>query len=539
VNLRIQVLPLRGSPLVEDYLAGRGAAPSFYQGRPRDPAAFRAKLDEVTERFDRTARERAAAALRPTSPAAAERLRRFVEEGGAVVTTGQQTGLFTGPMYTVHKILTAIRLAEELERELGVVVLPVFWSASEDHDFAEVNHADTVDRRRGEVVRIAVEHFASDGPWPRPMSETVLGPDVEAAVDQFSEIVAEYGDAGGMLRRIRDAYRPRATIAGAFLEVVTELFAGFDLLVTDAADPALKAASLPVLLGEAEHAAEHERRLMDTTERLQRAGYAGQVAVLPDAANLFWHGPRGRERLQRVDGAWEAPEARRRFTDAELRAEIEANPVAFSPNVFLRPVVESYVFPTLAYVAGPGETAYFAQVRPLFESFGIRMPIVFPRMSAVLVPREADEALAEAGLEMGDLRAPMHQVAQRVARDRVPEDVARGLAALRSAIVDGYARLIEAARQVDRTLDGALGAARNRALLGAADAEQKVLRQLKKRDAELLRAVEVARAHLCPGGIPQERVLNVFPYLAAYGQSLLADLAARADVALEPAPVHA
>jgi uncharacterized protein YllA (UPF0747 family) len=193
------------------------------------------------------------------------------------------------------------------------------------------------------------------------------------------------------------------------------------------------------------------------------------------------------------------------------------------------------VFPTLAYVAGPGETAYFAQIRPLFEAFGIHMPVVFPRMSAALVPEEADAALAEAGLEMTDLRPPMHEIAQRMARQRLPADVSRRMDALRRGIVDGYAAAIDAAAAVDPTLAGALGAARNRALLGAGDAERKILRAIKRRDADLLRRVELARAHLYPNGAPQERMLNVFPYLTAYGPDLLRDLAARADVRLEPA----
>jgi bacillithiol biosynthesis cysteine-adding enzyme BshC len=534
VNLRIQVLSPRGSPLVEDYLAGRGAAPSFYQGRPRDPAAFRAKLADVSGRFDRAARERAAAAVRPTSARAAERLRRFVEEGGAMVTTGQQTGLFTGPLYTPLKILTAIRLAEELERELGVIVLPLFWAASEDHDVAEVDHAHTVDRRAGKVVRLAVEHT---DPRPVPMSEMALGRDVESAIDALGKIAGEYGGYAEWLRSVRGSYRHGATIASAFRATVEQLFAGFDLLVTDAADPALKAASLPVLQGEAERAPEHERMLADASRQITEAGYTAQVPVLPDAANLFWHGPQGRERLHRGEGGWVAAEARRTFGDTELVEEIRANPGAFSPNVFLRPVVESWVFPTLAYVAGPGETAYFAQIRPLFEAFGIRMPVVFPRMSAALVPEEADAALAEAGLEIADLRPPMHEIADRIARDRVPAELRRRLEELRRGIVDGYAGAIEAVGEVDPTLKGALGAARNRALLGAGDSERKILRAIKRRDSALIRAVEIARAHLYPDGIPQERLLTLFPYLSAYGPDLLTDLAAHADVALERDPV--
>ncbi|HET6765097.1 MAG TPA: bacillithiol biosynthesis cysteine-adding enzyme BshC, partial [Longimicrobiaceae bacterium] len=389
---------------------------------------------------------------------------------------------------------------------------------------------DTVDRRAGKVRRVRVEHTTS---VPVPMSEMVLGGDVESVAGELREVIEGYGGSADWLTPILAPYRPGATVAGSFRETVEKLFAGFDLLVTDAADPALKLVSLPVLLGEAEHAAEHERALLDATRQLEAAGYAGQVAVLPDAANLFWHGPAGRERLHRAGDGWEAKEARRRFTHAELMDEIRATPGAFSPNVFLRPVVESSVFPTLAYVAGPGETAYFAQIRPLFQAFGIRMPIVFPRMSAVLVPEEADAALAEAGLAVDDLKPPVHEIVERIARERVPQDVRDRLTALRAGIVDGYAGLIEAAQEVDPNLSAALGAARNRALLGAGDAERKILRHLKRRDGELTQAVELAKAHLYPNGVPQERLLNIFPYLAANGPDLLRDLAAQADVGLE------
>jgi len=135
------VAQARSNRLVDDYLAGASRAAAFYEGNPRDPGAWTAKLAEVRARFGRAERERAASALTPTSARADERLRRFVDEGGAMVTTGQQAGLFTGPLYTVHKVLSTIRLAEALERELGEIVLPVFWAASEDHDFAEVSHA--------------------------------------------------------------------------------------------------------------------------------------------------------------------------------------------------------------------------------------------------------------------------------------------------------------------------------------------------------------------------------------------------------------
>lgn len=530
MKLRIQVQPLRGSALVEDYLRGAEPAASFFAGRPGDPGAFRRKLEETRARFGRAEREAAAAALRPTSPEAAARLARFVEEGGAMVTTGQQAALFASPLYTIHKILSAVRLAGALEEELGVVVLPVFWVASEDHDWAEAAETHVTDAA-GELRRIAVSPTDARA---LPMSEMRFGSDVETACSKLSEAVATFGDDAGWLARVRDAYRPGATVAGAFRETIEALFAPFDLLVTDAADPALKAASLPVLLGELEGAEENERVVAERSAALAEAGYATQVTVMEEATNLFFHGPKGRERLQRDGrGGFVAKESKRHFTAGEAGAALRAEPGRFSPNVFLRPVVESAVFPTLAYVAGPGETAYFAQVGPLFERFGILPPVVFPRFSATLVPEEADATLAELGMAMEELRPPLHEVVQAVARRRLPVPVREQIVALRRAIVEEYAGLIEAAHGIDPVLDGALGAARNRSLLEAAAAERKILAHLKRRDQRLARAVEHARNHLFPGGVPQERVLNLFPYLAAYGPGLLHDLAERMVVRWE------
>ncbi|HEU4453142.1 MAG TPA: bacillithiol biosynthesis cysteine-adding enzyme BshC [Longimicrobium sp.] len=535
LSLRIQVEPLRGSRLVRDLLAGSPALAAFYDGFPLDPAAYRAKLDEVRSRFDRLARERAAAALRPTSDAAAERLRRFVEEGGAMVTTGQQAGLFTGPLYTVHKILTAVRLAEALERELGVVVLPVFWAASEDHDFAEVNHAFAVSGD-GDLHRVAVSATTS---IPVPMSEMRLGEDVESALGKFAQTIGIDGDRHPDLMSIpADAYRPGETVGEAFMGAIVRLFAGFDLCVTHAADPAVKRASAWVMVGELERAAEHERLVVRQTERLGTAGYAAPVTVVEGAANVFYHGPAGRERLAREDGAFVAADARRRFSLDDLRAIAETEPETLSPNVFLRPVVESAAFPTLAYVGGPAETAYFGQIRPLFESFGIRMPLVFPRFGATIVPEEVDEARGGIEIEDADLALPEHEIWERVARRHLPEEIARRVGALQSMLIEEFGRLMDAAEEIDWNLDLAIGTRRNRAMLEVAKADRTIVRHFKQRNPELHRAMRLIRNHLRPNGIPQERVLTVFQYLAREPR-LLERLAEGMTVELRREPVPA
>jgi bacillithiol synthase len=527
LRLEIEVTPLRGSRLVDDYRAGRPQAARFFSGNPEDLGAFRAKLDEVRRRFGRAERETAAAAVRPTSAGAAARLERFVREGGAMVTTGQQAGLFTGPMYTIHKILTAIRLADELEQALGIVVLPVFWSASEDHDFAEVNHADVVDGA-GKLRRLAVQ---PTDPRPLPMSEMRLGEDVEAVAGELREVLSSHGCTDVDLTRFLDSYRAGSTVAEAFRETIVRLFAGFDLLVTEASNPRLKRASLPILLGAVQDAGEHERLLRERTAEIEAAGYAAPVTVMPDAANVFFHGPEGRERLARAGGGWTAPAAGFRFSAEEVATRMQSDPGAFSPNVFLRPVVEAAVFPTLAYVGGPAETAYFAQIGPLFRAFGIRPPVAFPRLSVRIVPEPAARKAAALEVTDDELRLPEHELLATLAKRRLPAAVRERLHALRVALVDGFGELMDATREIDPNLDGAVGARRNRALLAVADAEGKVLAHFKKSDPGLAADLPFVRSHLAPRGIPQERLLNVFPYLALQ-PTLLADIAARMKIGL-------
>jgi bacillithiol biosynthesis cysteine-adding enzyme BshC len=528
LTLTIEVQPLGGSRLVDDYRAGRPDAARFFSGHPADLRAFRTKLDEVRRRFGRAERENAAAAVRPTSPRAAERLARFVEEGGAMVTTGQQAGLFTGPMYTIHKILTAIRLSEALEERLGVVVLPVFWAASEDHDFAEANHAYVTDGA-GKLRRLAV---AATDPRPLPMSEMRLGEDVETLSGELGEVLSSPGNNAVDLRDILAPYRAGAPVAEAFRGTIERLFADFDLLVTDAADPHVKRASLPVLLGDVEHAAEHERLLRARTGELEAAGYSAPVTVMEDAANVFFHGPAGRERLARAGEGWTAREAGIRFTAEEIAERMRAEPGAFSPNVFLRPVAESAAFPTLAYVGGPAETAYFAQIAPLFQAFGILPPIAYPRFSARLVPDAVARKAEELGVTDEDLRLPEHELVSLLARRRLPAEVSERLRALRTALVEGFGGVMDAARGIDANLDGAIGSRRNRALLAVSDAEAKILSHAKKNDRGITRDLPLVRNHLMPLGTPQERVLNVFPYLAMR-PTLLRDLAERMEVRFE------
>jgi bacillithiol synthase len=513
--------PLEAPALVHDYLRG-GDATSFYSGDPRSLSTFSRRAEAVMGRFGAAERRRAAACLRSTSSEAEARLERWVRSGGMVVTTGQQAGLFGGPLYTLYKALTAARHAAAFEELLGVPVLPVFWVASEDHDWAEVNHVMVPDLPTGELRRCALPGEGTG----RSMSETHLGDGVQEALRGATQLIQGERHAEQLLRWLRDGYHPGARMSDAFAELMMHLLAPHGVYLADAAAPALKAASAGVLLRALEDPA-GERSVAEDSARLERAGFHPQVAVIDGAPLLFHHGESGRERLLRTRLGIRTAGGGDRPVD-EVGEELAAHPGRFSPNVHLRPVVESAVFPVLTYVGGPAEIAYFAQTAGLFRSHGMEPPPVLPRASFLLVPEEARSRLDRIDLDVEALRGPEAELAQRLLRERIPGAAREALDSLRAGAVEGFRALMEGAN-VDPPTRLALGAQRNLALAAVDRAERKLLRGLRRREVKLLDDLRAARVLLRPDGAPQERVHSILPYLAREGEGLLARLAERVE----------
>jgi len=514
---------------VNDYIRGHAALGPFFPGFPWDADAYRRKADELRTRFDPSHLARLAHAITPTSDAAAERLARIAKGEGFVVTTGQQTGLFTGPLYTIHKTLSAIALARALETVLDVPVAPLFWVASDDHDWDEVNHADFLDQENN-LRRVEL----SPGSDRRPsMGRRALGREIESALDQLTEILPDSDFRGGLLESLRAAYRPEQTVAQAFTRVVQDLFAPFDLLVTDAQDPVVRELGAPVVRRELAGAAEHERALAAQTARLVDLGRDAQVSIIEGATNVFYEDEHGRERILRDGGGWVLRASHRRMTDAELWDLFERDRDGFSANVLLRPVVESHVFPTLAYVAGPGELRYLAQTGCLFEAHGVGMPLVFPRFGVTLVETKVRKVLDKLGLDLDAFERPVHEVAAEYVREEMPESATAALSSLRQSIQEGYQQLFDAAKPVDPTLKGPIFHARNASFQALSDAEKKIRQHVRQQEEIAVEQIQKAFDNLRPHNKPQERVLNVYQYLSRYGRGLLEDILGRMNVQLD------
>ena len=311
------------------------------------------------------------------------------------------------------------------------------------------------------------------------------------------------------------------TLADGFHAVLGEVLGPRGLLLTDAADPVVKAESLGLLLDELERGEAYEAVLRETAAELEAAGFELQVPLIEGALNVFLEGPAGRERLYREDGGYRLRTSGDGLSLEDIRARADADPLALSPGVLLRPVVESAVFPTLAYVGGPGECAYFAQLRAYFRAHGIRMPVFYPRHSVTVVEAKIRKVLDKFGLRIEELSRPFHEIAAARAREEMPEGVRKALGELRGAIASGVAKVQKEVSTLDPTLKGTAQHVRSQAFAALDELERKVLQAVKREHEIALSQMEKAQLHLFPRGVPAERVQSPFYFLTRYGGTFL------------------
>jgi uncharacterized protein YllA (UPF0747 family) len=412
-----------------------------------------------------------------------------------VVTTGQQPGLFTGPLYTIYKALSAIALAARLERAWGVPVVPVFWVAGDDHDFAEANHA-TVLNAAGVPVHIVLRERPPEAPaWT--MARERCGPEIAQALERLRTETADSEFKAAVLAWLEASYTPDASLADAFAGALHALLGPRGLVISRPYLPAVKREMAPWLL-----------RGLDLTLD------DGLTPVLVEASL-------GRDRLRRDGNDFVTRRSGERFTRADLTRIADEAPERLSPNVLLRPVIEAALWPTVAYVAGPGELAYLSDTGPLYRALDVVPQTPVPRWSGVLVESRVEKVLEKHGLKPEDFAGPPGAVESRLVRDQLPADVAEALEGMQRELRTSYERLSGGVAKVDPTLERTVESARNAALSGMREIEKKLVASLKRTSDSLVGQVTRARSALYPDGAPQERTLTYASMAVRYGPELL------------------
>ena len=445
------------------------------------------------------------------------------------IVTGQQVGLFTGPVLTIYKALTALRLSEEM-RHRGINAVPIFWMASDDHDLAEITQIAVCDpgaNTRRLDARPAL--FGKAALPPHPVGTIRLPESIERVLEEYAASFAGLELGETVRTQLASAYRPGNTFAGAFGRLMTDFLRGRGLVQFDPRDPDAKRLAAPVLLKALQEVQGLRTRLAERIRALEHSGLQAQVPALPRATLVFYEAEGERRLLVTKDGGFAIKDAGRNIGLEELSELARSAPERFSPNVLLRPVVQDHLFPTIAYVGGPAEISYFAEVEPLYRFYDRPMPVVWPRSSFTVLDEQICSNLERRGLQLEDCFQGDRHVTAEILKSVRPKCETL-LAALHERAEQGLSALKSNLSSVDPSLGPAADTIQRKLLHRVGSLRTRFINYEMRRDTVLADEVRSLMSHCCPNGNLQERELGAACLLARYGPPLLDTLYRQIDL---------
>lgn len=441
-----------------------------------------------------------------------QNIHRLGQPDAVVVATGQQVGLFTGPLYTIYKALTMIKLSKELAEKLRTTVVPVFYLVSEDHDFTEVKWAGMIDKEN----RFQRLLFQPLGLTERtPVSDIALETGINDTMALLESGTHDTEFKDEVLAQLRSCYRIDFHFHTAFARYFHRLFAKYGIVMLDAADSRLKALVSPVFERELE-----EQITIHTMKRSNAAlaalGYPIQVPVQEHRPSVFIL-KNGRHALERRGDCYIDLNSKQSFSVADLLLQVET----LSPKVGLRPIVQDTLFPTIAYVGGPGEIAYWAQLKGVYDAFQLPMPVVFPRAGFTWIEPKVKRHLDRFGVTPEEFLVDAKQVTERVLRSLIPQDLEQEITQTRLQILNKWRALSDRVVRVEPTMQSVLTNAEKSFDQQIRGLEQKIFKAIRERESIVVEQVRSISENLLPEGKLQERQLNGVPFLIKYGPGFL------------------
>jgi len=501
-------------------LAGvRAAAGELKHGMAKYPASMRAEVGDIL-------RTQNMALYGGALPAAVERNLAALASGAAAIVTGQQVGLFGGPAYALYKALSALRIASELSKR-GVRAVPIFWMASEDHDLAEVNHVEWLadkGRERLDWKGTAQNEGGSVG-------RITFGAEITQILERADDSLG--GAASGEIAEIlRNAYLPERTFSSAFANLMSALLGERGLLIFDPIDARVSRLAAPLYRRAIEQQQEITKSLLEQNKRIEKAGYHAQVKVTERSSLLFRNIGGKRVAIARKNSGFVAGGVE--ICGPDLAEAISQHPEEFSANALLRPVLQDTLLPTVAYIGGPAEIAYFAQNRVVYEKLLGRTPAFLPRASFTLIESGVERLLKKYQLSVDDVFRGRQHLRLKMETQNLPRGLAARFTTERKNLEKMLAGMKKPIGKVDATLAGALETASKKMLFQFDKLRAKTGRAEAFRAGVLDRHELALRDALYPENALQERSLSLLPFLARDGMDLLADLEEKAGIDAAP-----
>jgi bacillithiol biosynthesis cysteine-adding enzyme BshC len=527
-SVKAHCLPFSQIPhttrLFADFLTYLPNVQPFYPRSPHFHEWLKEEAGKIS--YDSARRERVTAILErqnkswdasPQTLANLDRLRK----GAAAVVTGQQVGLFGGPMFAIYKALTAVKLAEEAT-EAGVDAVPVFWLATYDHDLAEVNHV-SIPAPDGNAHILTTSSHDVPG---APVSAVRLGDEIVPLVEQAVKLV---GDSEAT-QFLRESYRPGESLGTAFARLYARIFAEWGVIVLDASDGELDRVAEPMFRAAIERVEELDAALLARGEALESAGYHQQVKVTSSSVLLFTMRQGARTPIHRRGNGGTAEfvigtdPAAEKLSPAELIGRIASTPEQFSPNVLLRPIIQDYLLPTLAYTGGAAEAAYFAQAGAVYEALLGRVTPIVPRFSATLVEPKTQRLLDRHGITVADVFSGPDALRRQLAERGLPEDLQAAFEAAKKSLDSHLSNVKEKLVKLDRTLVDAAETARSKIEHQLERLHSQAARAEALKSELVARHAETLSQALFPDKGLQERGIGGIYFLARYGREFLHQL---------------
>jgi bacillithiol synthase len=524
-GLRVETLSFDRIPhqtrLFLDYLRDPTALREFYPSAVRFHHELPARVSEVlaAHQIDRNTLCDALADMNAAWGAGAETLKNIQllrDADCLAVVSGQQAGLFSGPLYTIYKALSAVKLAGCLMQR-NTKAVPVFWIATEDHDFPEVAKAEFI-ARDCKLADVEVpSELHKEG---QPVGRVVIDNSIHPVLDRLLELLPSSEFTPDLEALLRDAWRPGRSYGEAFARMMTSLLGRHGLVLLDPLDQRLKTLAAPLYASAALRAHEIATAIEVRSRKLEQAGYHAQVTPSENSFPLFIHDETGaRHAMVRTeDGKYTVKNSEKAYTVEELSNLALTQPLRFSPNVTLRAVVQDYLLPTLAYYGGAAEIAYFAQTGEVYRVLDRPITPILPRSSLTIIEPHTGRVLERYGLRLVDLFAGAENVLARVVEEHLGADTAKSFARTEGVVNSELDDLREQLRSIDPTLADALETGRRKINYQLEGLRTRFHRAQMSRDEAAHRQLQRAFDQLYPHKELQERHINITSLLARHGR---------------------
>ncbi|MBK7993080.1 MAG: bacillithiol biosynthesis cysteine-adding enzyme BshC [Blastocatellia bacterium] len=435
------------------------------------------------------------------------------ESETVAVITGQQAGLFSGPLFTIYKALTAIKLATELSKE-GQKAIPIFWIASEDHDYKEVSHFKVINRD-GQLTTIS--HQAQGELDLTPVGNLRISEEVIENINSLLSSLPQSEFIDELIKDLKDSYSANLGFAEGFARLLAKIFANYGVVLLDAQDKNLKPIASPIFETVLHKSKEIAQSLVNRSQILEKSGYHAQVHTSLDMVPLFLLENNHRLALRQQDEQFSLKHSSQTYTSNQLLDKLHNDPTLFSPSVLLRPIVQDYLLPTVAYIGGPAEVAYFAQISAIYPLFPVEFPVIIPRAGFTIIPNRENNLLKKWELNFTDLFAGLEHTKHQVIEHLLDKNTISTFDETELLINQQLDKLSDNLLKVDPTLAEALKGGREKIFYQLHHLKTRFINTNAKREETLVRQIEKLFTLLYPNKNLQERELNIYYFLARYG----------------------